>query len=336
MICLFRNFVPLGIGISMTLMCTITLLINLQSKKLYPRQDGMDHRVLPQPDSTDRYILKVGSQEWNFNPHILSQGNPPLHRPFVFGIPHRSRKGVNYLFGTLRSLFKHLSRYNRGQVLVVVSLSNKDTEYNNSVMQRLRLLFPIEILLGVLEVITPAHIIHSFCNKDKMPPGFVGNHNKFVWTCCQGLDFSFLMNYCEARGKYYLQLEDDVLTLSGYFTLMKEYLDKLENRNKTDWLYIRFSRLGFIGKLFKVSDLKRMVHFILLFHKQKPVDWLLDYFLELSICNPEVSQQACNRLKNKLRLSFVPSLFQHVGVRSSLTGKLQLLKDPYFRPLSWS
>lgn len=45
----------------------------------------------------------------------------------------------------------------------------------------------------------------------------------------------------------------------------------------------------FIGKLFKVSDLPFVIEFFLMFHKDKPVDWLLDHLLYVKTCNPEKS-----------------------------------------------
>lgn len=41
------------------------------------------------------------------------------------------------------------------------------------------------------------------------------------------------------------------------------------------------------GKLFRTSDLPMIVEFILMFHKVKPIDWLLDHILWVKACNPE-------------------------------------------------
>ena len=42
-----------------------------------------------------------------------------------------------------------------------------------------------------------------------------------------------------------------------------------------------------VGKLFKSSDLPKVVEFFLMFHRDKPIDWLLDHFLYVKVCNPE-------------------------------------------------
>ena len=41
------------------------------------------------------------------------------------------------------------------------------------------------------------------------------------------------------------------------------------------------------GKLFRTSDLSMVVEFFLMFHKDKPVDWLMDHILWVKVCNPE-------------------------------------------------
>ena len=44
---------------------------------------------------------------------------------------------------------------------------------------------------------------------------------------------------------------------------------------------------GCAGKLFKSYDLPFIVEFILMFYRDKPVDWLLDHLLYVKVCNPE-------------------------------------------------
>lgn len=106
--------------------------------------------------------------------------------------------------------------------------------------------------------------------------------------------------------------------------------------------------------MFKSLDLSLIVEFMLMFYKDKPIDWLLDHIMWVKVCNPEkdavrlaasvpaprwcaaaeatcglcvfVHQKHCDRQKANLRIRFKPSLFQHVGTHSSLAGKIQKLK----------
>lgn len=111
------------------------------------------------------------------------------------------------------------------------------------------------------------------------------------------------------------------------------------------------------GKMFQAPDLNLIVEFIFMFYKEKPIDWLLDHILWVKVCNPEkdavcilmateldfalrVSQYSswfflqkhCERQKSSLRIRFRPSLFQHVGLHSSLAGKIQKLTVSFVPP----
>ncbi|XP_034545267.1 alpha-1,3-mannosyl-glycoprotein 4-beta-N-acetylglucosaminyltransferase B [Notolabrus celidotus] len=85
-----------------------------------------------------------------------------------------------------------------------------------------------------------------------------------------------------------------------------------------------------VGKMFKSLDLSLIVEFMLMFYKDKPIDWLLDHIMWVKVCNPEKDAKHCDRQKANLRIRFKPSLFQHVGTHSSLAGKIQKLKDKDF------
>ena len=39
--------------------------------------------------------------------------------------------------------------------------------------------------------------------------------------------------------------------------------------------------------MFQAPDLALVVEFILMFYKEKPIDWLLDHILWVKVCNPE-------------------------------------------------
>ncbi len=39
--------------------------------------------------------------------------------------------------------------------------------------------------------------------------------------------------------------------------------------------------------MFKSLDLPLIVEFMLMFYKDKPIDWLLDHIMWVKVCNPE-------------------------------------------------
>jgi alpha-1,3-mannosylglycoprotein beta-1,4-N-acetylglucosaminyltransferase A/B len=87
---------------------------------------------------------------------------------------------------------------------------------------------------------------------------------------------------------------------------------------------------GFIGKMFHTSDLHALVNFFLMFSADKPIDWLLEYYQDTKYCSFGADTQTCTRTKGLHRFRFRPSLFQHIGIYSSLKGKIQKLKDKDF------
>ncbi|NXS73750.1 MGT4A acetylglucosaminyltransferase, partial [Pandion haliaetus] len=151
------------------------------------------------------------------------------------------------------------------------------------------------------------------------------------WRTKQNLDYCFLMMYAQRKGVYYIQLEDDIVVKQNYFSTIKNFALQLASE---DWMILEFSQLGFIGKMFQSPDITLIVEFIFMFYKEKPIDWLLDHILWVKVCNPEKDAKHCDRQKSNLRIRFRPSLFQHVGLHSSLAGKIQKLTDKDFlKPL---
>ena len=57
------------------------------------------------------------------------------------------------------------------------------------------------------------------------------------------------------------------------------------------------------------------------------VDWLLIDLVRTKMCPPHMDQRLCFQ---GVWVRHHPSLFQHIGTHSSLTGKLQELKDDDF------
>ena len=196
-----------------------------------------------------------------------------------------------------------------------------------STIESLDKAFKYEISIGLLEVIVPP--AEYYPNLDDLGADLVFNDSadRTKWRTKQNYDFSYLMLYAQRRGTYYLQLEDDVVAKMGFYSLIKTFVQKQATRA---WMMIEFTQLGFIGKLFHARDLKIFVSFFLMFARDKPCDWLFDNVFSVKICNPERTQADCTRAVNTLKIRYKPSLFQHVGVLSSLRGKKQQLKDKDF------
>lgn len=54
------------------------------------------------------------------------------------------------------------------------------------------------------------------------------------------------MMYAQNRGRYFVQLEDDVLSKKGFVTTMKSFALQ-KTIEKSEWFMLDFCQLGFIG-----------------------------------------------------------------------------------------
>ncbi|XP_058505244.1 alpha-1,3-mannosyl-glycoprotein 4-beta-N-acetylglucosaminyltransferase B-like [Solea solea] len=254
---------------------------------------------------------------------VLGQGRRGVS--MVLGVPTVKRSKQSYLVSTLQSLLFNLSPSQRQDLLIIVFVAEVDSDYVNSIAQAVSKNFPTDVQSGLLEVVSPSQFYYpDFSNLTET----LGDSKERVkWRTKQNLDFSFLMLYAKDKGTYYVQLEDDVVAKKGYYNAMKTFADQEASK---PWIYLEFSHLGFIGKMFRTRDLAMITDFFLMFHRDKPIDWLLDHILWVKVCNPEKDAKHCAAQKASLKQRYKPSLFQHVGLHSSLPGKLQPLKDKDF------
>lgn len=244
----------------------------------------------------------------------------------VMGIPTIRREGADYLVQTVTSLIEGMSTEEQKMCLIIVFVAEPwDKNYAEEVGKHLNSQFQTHFESGLLEVISPP--AEFYPDMDNLKLTFGDTKERVRWRTKQNLDFTFLMLYARTRGFYYVQLEDDVIAKPGYFSIMKTFADQ---QKANDWILLEFSALGFIGKLFKSSQIPVIVEFFLMFHKDKPIDWLLDHYINVKVCSPEKDKKHCARMIGEVRKRFKPSLFQHVGMQSSLKGKTQKLKDKDF------
>lgn len=85
------------------------------------------------------------------------------------------------------------------------------------------------------------------------------------------------------------------------------------------------------GKMFKSLDLSLIVEFMLMFYKDKPIDWLLDHIMWVKVCNPEKDAvSGSNRNHQKQRRSILNEGFTMIStvyntISARKTKKLVLL-----------
>jgi len=277
-----------------------------------------------QPPSIYSHLPHMIGKPESLVPNIkASQGRTGVS--LVFGIPTVKRSAKSYLIETIHSLINGLSDEERADALLILMVSEPtDDAFVNQVYDDVKQNFLDHLNSGLLEIMAPRYSFYPDFNNIKETLG--DSKIRCKWRRKQNLDFSYLMMYAQSRGRYYCQMEDDVIAKPGYFAAMKAFA---QNQTTDDWILLEFSRLGFIGKLFKTTDIPSVSQFFLMFYQTKPVDWLIDHYIFDRLCtfgNP----QHCKQETQSARIRYKPSLFQHMGYQSSLLGKIQPLKDSDF------
>ncbi|XP_023559563.1 alpha-1,3-mannosyl-glycoprotein 4-beta-N-acetylglucosaminyltransferase-like protein MGAT4D [Octodon degus] len=253
---------------------------------------------------------------------IIGQGKTGVS--FALGVPTVSRGNYTYLKQTLNAIVTRIMPWEEKDSVVIVSIADSNGDYVKSVVDMVTKRFKRQVKSGSLEVISvPDFFYPSMLHEEPMDY----SQRKKRWHIKQVLDFCVLMAYAQPKATYYLQLEDDIIAKEMYFTKLTRFVN---NMTSNDWLYINFSVLGFIGKLFKSEDLAGFVHFFLMFHKERPIDLLLDEFFHIKICDVGEKLEKCKERKREIQVEYKPSLFQHVGIHSSLPGREQYLKDYFY------
>jgi len=203
-----------------------------------------------------------------FLPHL--QGKTSLVQPrfklsrnrfasIVIGVPTIKREKTSYLLETLKSLFDAMNDLEKSDALVVVMIAEmEDQSFVQNTIENINKAFKFEADSGLLEIIVPPAEFYPDLTRIEPDKVFQDSKERVKWRTKQNYDFSYLMTYCQKRGIYYLQLEDDVVSKSGFFTIMKNFI---KNQKNDQWMMIEFSQLGFIGKLFKCHDLPMFVNF---------------------------------------------------------------------------
>ncbi|KAI7685834.1 Alpha-1, 3-mannosyl-glycoprotein 4-beta-N-acetylglucosaminyltransferase B [Sarcoptes scabiei] len=248
-------------------------------------------------------------------------------RKFIFGIPNVKRSIESYLIFTLKNLIENLSEEELNQSKFVVLIAETDEKFIEETIDKIVKNFPNEIDRGLLEIISPPS--NYYPNFSDLKRTLDDSIERVRWRTKQNFDFAYLMMYCRLRGVYYVQLEDDIVARKNYLKSIDKSIASTF-RKRPNWLILDFCALGFIGKLFRASDLSSFILFFITFHNDKPIDWLLDNFVQTKVCRFDKDLKDCKQRKQNVWIKHKPSLFQHIGTYSSLRGKIQKLQDKGF------
>ncbi|XP_065324423.1 alpha-1,3-mannosyl-glycoprotein 4-beta-N-acetylglucosaminyltransferase A-like isoform X2 [Gordionus sp. m RMFG-2023] len=248
----------------------------------------------------------------------------PLQKKYIVGIPSAPRQFGSYLKETLRSIFIALSREQLNDLKVIILLSGNES-YINQEVRMIENDFWKQVQIGAIEIITPPDIFYpSWSN---INPTLEDTPERMKWRTKQNLDIIYLMLYSYQKCDYYLQLEDDVIAKYNFLSIIDQVIT---NPATNEWAMLDFCPLGSIGKLYRNNEIPLIASYMGLFYLDKPIDWLIASYLISRYCTPVIPKTTCDQIILKRVPLHYTSLFQHVGVISSLEGKIQNLKVQKF------
>jgi len=159
---------------------------------------------------------------------------------FIIGIPTVKRDKQSYLIETIKSLIDNLNNDDMERLLIVVFIAEPfDSEYVRTTAHQIEKLYDKYIENGLIEIISPP--LDFYPDFDNIKLSLNDDKHRVKWRTKQNYDFTYLMMYSSIRGKYYIQLEDDVVTKPGYIQIIESFINKQHNQ---DWFMLEYSSLG--------------------------------------------------------------------------------------------
>ncbi|KAL7078399.1 hypothetical protein ACQ4LE_002181 [Meloidogyne hapla] len=167
------------------------------------------------------------------NSQVLINCTKILRSPpeIVLMIPSTYREGQNYLINTTQNLLNNIAEEELHLIQIIILISEnpwdvKMKEKKENITKLINKNFKKEINKGILEVISPP--IEFFPpNLEKTKPTLGDPPLRMIWRTKQNLDYAFAMLHVlnsKPNTKYYVQLEDDIITVPGKYFL-KNYLN---------------------------------------------------------------------------------------------------------------
>ncbi|KAL4225010.1 hypothetical protein ACF0H5_015705 [Mactra antiquata] len=270
-----------------------------QRIQLIPYEKPNDNK-----ETTTPSLSSLCSRE---NPMYVPRRIPSHKRYLTIGIPTVKRRDGEYFMDMLSSMFNKTSEDELQKVVFVIFLADiENIEWKAETEAKIRHKYSTHINSGSLEVIQASPSFYMNMTN-------YGNNSYMKWRTKQNYDYAYMMKYSQDLSEYYMQMEDDVIASDGYFDAINKFIADQPN---LEWVCLEFSELGFIGKVYHSKYLENLADMLLMFSDTQPVDYTYVYFNMLMNNGPR-----------KIRK---PTLFQHMGYHSSLSEKVQPLRDKFF------
>jgi len=195
-------------------------------------------------------------------------------------------------------------------VLILIFISDVEQEAIQSVANEIKSEFPSELSSGLMRIINAPRSYYP--SLENLPGLWKDKPKRVQWRSKQCLDYAFLFDYSKDLGQYYVQIEDDVLTERDYLKKIKNFID-MNRRRK--WSLLEFGSRGFIGMMYRSSDLAKLAKFVRAYFWVLPVDFLHRFYNEFHLYG------------SHRWAIYEPPVFRHIGKVSSLQGQFRKLGD---------
>ncbi|XP_048214197.1 alpha-1,3-mannosyl-glycoprotein 4-beta-N-acetylglucosaminyltransferase-like protein MGAT4E [Perognathus longimembris pacificus] len=204
------------------------------------------------------------------------------------GISSVSQQNQGNLLNTLASLYRACSPAEKKQLTVLVHLADANFTWLQKTVAHISRLYSSQILAGKLL------LIHAPPDAYPTVEGTQNETSQGQFYSKQNTDYAFLMSFARNLSTYFLLIEDNVFCAPNFVT---HIYSTVATMKPTSWVLLEFSNMGLLGKLFHSRNLPFLAQFLLLFHKEKPLDRLILHFRTLLI--------------QKTPLLYRPFLFYH-------------------------
>lgn len=162
----------------------------------------------------------------------------------------------------------------KNETLIVLSIGEVDQQYVKNVVEEIRGKFSEDFRSGLLEIIAPKSFYH-IGEVVKIQPSLNETIDRVRWRSNENLDVKILMSYARNKGKYFMMVEDDVITKPTFITKTQEFIKNSEKETKE-----------ILGSCLNSASLEPLQHFSIqkiiaylnIFYQVKPIDWLFDEF----------------------------------------------------------
>ena len=183
----------------------------------------------------------------SFRRHTTNIDFLRINVSFVIGIPTVKRDKQSYLIETMKSLIDNLNTKDIKHLLLVIFIAEPfDSEYVRTTAQQIEKLYGKYIEDGLIEIISPP--VEFYPDFDRLTLSLNDDKFRVKWRTKQNYDFTYLMMYSSIRGKYYIQLEDDVVTKPDYIHAIERFISQQKTQ---DWFMLEYSSLGKLTSLNK-------------------------------------------------------------------------------------